>query len=176
MTLLLWSWRSWISYWGSLVNFGVNFGELLETFLYFRTLSSTFDYFQKLWLTFPHLQFVLITVNLEEDFREKHGLRTHKGKIPNSLLPKFKSQSQINIWNVDVKSLIFCRNNGWIMENMDKGLSVPKCPKIYLTNMSAHCTSLWDINGKRLHWASVVCGSERRTFEEGKKTWPKLKP
>ena len=54
-----------------MVNFGVNFGELLETFLYFRTLSSTFDYFQKLWLTFPHLQFVLITVSLEKDFRGK---------------------------------------------------------------------------------------------------------
>ena len=25
-----------------------------------------------------------------------HGLRTHDGSIPNSLQPKFKSQSQIN--------------------------------------------------------------------------------
>ena len=24
------------------------------------------------------------------------------------------------------KGLVFCRNNGWIMENMDKGLNVPK--------------------------------------------------
>ena len=24
------------------------------------------------------------------------------------------------------KGLVFCRNNGWIMENMDKGLTVPK--------------------------------------------------
>jgi hypothetical protein len=28
---------------------------------------------------------------------------------------KFKSQSQINIWDVDI-GLVFCRNNGWIME------------------------------------------------------------
>ena len=32
-----------------------------------------------------------------------HELRTHEGKIPNFLQPKFKYQSQINI---------FCRNNG----------------------------------------------------------------
>ena len=25
------------------------------------------------------------------------------------------------------KGLVFCRNNGWIMENMDMGLTVPKC-------------------------------------------------
>jgi hypothetical protein len=25
------------------------------------------------------------------------------------------------------KGLFFCRNNGWIMKNMDKGLTVPKC-------------------------------------------------
>ena len=24
------------------------------------------------------------------------------------------------------KGSVFCRNNGWIMENMDKGLSIPK--------------------------------------------------
>ena len=24
------------------------------------------------------------------------------------------------------KGLVFCRNNGWLMENMDKGLTVPK--------------------------------------------------
>ena len=35
--------------------------------------------------------------------------------------PKFKSQSLINIWG-----WIFCKNNYWIMENMDKGLTVPK--------------------------------------------------
>ena len=40
------------------------------------------------------------------------------------------------IWNVHFnpqkilgfgyKGLVFCRNNGWLMENMDKGLTVPK--------------------------------------------------
>ena len=63
-----------------------------------------------------------------------HRLWTHKDQIPNSLWPKFKfkfksqsqSQSQINIWDVNIKAYFFCRNNGWIMENMDKGLTVPK--------------------------------------------------
>ena len=49
------------------------------------------------------------------------------------------------------KVLVFCRNNGWLMENMDKGLTVPKWvltnqpkvpqiltyPKIYLSKLSA---------------------------------------
>ena len=48
--------------------------------------------------------------------RTDYGLRTHEGWIPNSLQPKFKSQ------NIG----FFCRNNGWIIENMDKGLTVPK--------------------------------------------------
>ena len=63
---------------------------------------------------------------------------------------KFKSQSQINILDVDInkvhnkpltiiflffeiynanyryKGLVFCRNNGWIIKNTDKGLTVPK--------------------------------------------------
>ena len=34
----------------------------------------------------------------------KHGLRTHEGSIPNSLRPKFKSYSQINIWDLGIKA------------------------------------------------------------------------
>jgi hypothetical protein len=33
-----------------------------------------------------------------------HGLQTHDGYIPDSLRPKFKSQSQINIWYLDIKA------------------------------------------------------------------------
>jgi hypothetical protein len=60
------------------------------------------------------------------------------------------------------KGLVFCRNNGCEMENMDKGLTVPKWvlivwPKIpqMPQNLSAQfvCPSP---NEKRLHWASVV--------------------
>ena len=41
--------------------------------------------------------------------------------------PKFKSQSQINMWDLDINMyLVFCRNNVWLMVNMDKGLTVPK--------------------------------------------------
>ena len=65
------------------------------------------------------------------------------------------------------KGLVFCRNNGWIMENMDKGLTVPKLvlivwPKILQMpqNLSAQfiCPSTKDLdfNEKRLYWASVV--------------------
>ena len=52
-----------------------------------------------------------------------HG-HTKAVHIPNSLSPKFKTQSQIHIWDVDIKAWCFCRNNGWIMENMDKGLGL----------------------------------------------------
>ena len=60
-----------------------------------------------------------------------------------------------------------CRNNGWIMENMDKELTVPKwvlivwrkIPKMP-QNFSAQfvCSSpkVWDFNEKMFHWASVV--------------------
>jgi hypothetical protein len=63
------------------------------------------------------------------------------------------------------KRLIFCRSNGWIMKNMDKGLTVPKWvlivwPKIpkMLQNLFAQfvCPKVWDSNEKRLHRASVV--------------------
>ena len=65
------------------------------------------------------------------------------------------------------KGLVFCRNNGWKMENMDTGITVPKWmlivwPKILQIpqNLSAQflCPSpnVLDFNEKRLHWASVV--------------------
>ena len=71
------------------------------------------------------------------------------------------------------KSPIICgpnyrkKNNGRLMENMDKGLTVPKWvlinwPKIpqMPQNLFAQivCPSpkVWDFNEKRLHWASVV--------------------
>ena len=56
------------------------------------------------------------------------------------------------------------------MENMNKGLTVPKwelkfcqkypkCPKIYLPNLSAQAQKFGIyFNEKRLHWASVVWG------------------
>ena len=37
-------------------------------------------------------------------FYSEHGLRTHDGYIPNSLRPKFKSLSQINILDLDIKT------------------------------------------------------------------------
>ena len=61
------------------------------------------------------------------------------------------------------------------MENMDKGLTVPKRVLILWLkitqmpqNLSAQfvCPSakVLDFNEKRLHWASVVCGSEEAGF------------
>ena len=63
---------------------------------------------------------------LSEEVAYNHGLRTHEGKITHFLWPKFRSQSQINIWQMDIKTLLFCRMNGWLMENMDKGPTIPK--------------------------------------------------
>ena len=92
-----------------------------------------------------------------------HGLRTHDGKIPNSLQHKFKSHG---IW---VLKLVFCRNNGALMESIARGLTVqkwvlitwPKIPQM-TQNLSAQfvCPSpkvrYVYITEKRLHWASVV--------------------
>ena len=77
----------------------------------------------------------------------------------------FAAQIQISI------GLVFCRNNGWIMENMDKGLTVPKWvliirPKIpqMPQNLSQNLSTqpsqkVLDFNEKgfiAMHWASVV--------------------
>ena len=35
---------------------------------------------------------------------KRHGLRTHDGSIPNSLWSKFKPQSQIFFWDLDMKN------------------------------------------------------------------------
>ena len=47
----------------------------------------------------------------------------------------FATQIQLPLPNeylwVRYKGLVFCRNNGWIMENMDKGLTVPKWVLIF---------------------------------------------
>ena len=63
--------------------------------------------------------------------------------------------------------LVFFRNNGWIMKNMDKGLTVtkwvlivwPKIPQM-LQNLLAQfvspSTEVMDFNEKSLHWASVI--------------------
>ena len=65
------------------------------------------------------------------------------------------------------KGLVFCRNNGWVMKNMYKGLSVPKWvlivwPKIpqMPQNLFAQFVfpspKVLDFTEKRLHWASIV--------------------
>ena len=65
------------------------------------------------------------------------------------------------------KGYVFCRNNGWIMKNMDKGLTVPKWVLIVWPeipqmpqNLSAQIVCLspkvWDFDEKRFHWASLV--------------------
>ena len=62
------------------------------------------------------------------------------------------------------KGLVFCRNNGWLMKNMDKGLTVPKWVLINRPKMPQNLSvqivcpipKVWDFDEKRLHWASVV--------------------
>ena len=70
----------------------------------------------------------------------------------------------------------FCKNNGWRMVNIDKGLTVPKWvlivrPKIpqMPQNLSAQfvssCPKVLDFNEKRLHWAFVLRGQNRWKLE-----------
>ena len=62
--------------------------------------------------------------------------------------------------------LVFLRNNSLIMENMDKGLTVPKqvlivwlkIPPILSALFVCPSPKVLDFNDDRLHWASVVCG------------------
>ena len=65
------------------------------------------------------------------------------------------------------KGLVYCRNNDWLMENMDKGLNVPKwvlknrpkypkCPKNLSAQFVCPSPKVLDFNEKSLHWASVV--------------------
>ena len=68
------------------------------------------------------------------------------------------------------KGSVFCRNNGWIMENMDKGLTVLKCvllvwlkipqtPQNLFAQFVCPSPKVLDFNEKRLHWTFVVRGS-----------------
>ena len=62
---------------------------------------------------------------LEKTKSEKsmdYGVRTHKDYIHPRF--KFKSWTQMDTWGFVYKGLVFCRNNGWIMENMEKGITV----------------------------------------------------
>ena len=90
-------------------------------------LSNTLANFEAFWIT-----------NYEDT----------KVKSPNLLQPKFKTQSQIDTWDLDIKAQgFFFRNNGWIMENLEgthctkmgadsfAEHSYPKCPSIYLPNL-----------------------------------------
>ena len=67
-------------------------------------------------------------------------------------------------WDLDInyKGLVFCRNNGRLLENMDKGLTVPKW---VLINCLPN-PKVWDFEEKRLHWASVV--RDRNHKRDGK--------
>ena len=96
-----------------------------------------------------------------------HGLRTHDGKIPNSLRSKFKSQSQTNIWDLDRKALFFVE----IMEN--KGLAVPKWvlinwPKIppkFSAQFVCSSPKLWDFQKKLPLGVRSPCGlSNKKVF------------
>ena len=80
---------------------------------------------------------------------------------------KFKWQCQTKYLWFGYKGFVFCETNGWLMKNMDKGLTVPKWVLINRSktpqmpqNLSAQivCWSpkVWNLDEKRLHWASVV--------------------
>ena len=46
--------------------------------------------------------FLVMAVHHKRGHSTNNGLRTHHGQIPQSVCPKFKSQSPINIWDLDV--------------------------------------------------------------------------
>ena len=54
------------------------------------------------------------------------------------------------------KGLVFCRNNGSLMEKMDKGLT--QMPQNLYAQIVCPSPKVCDEN--RLHWVSVVRGSE----------------
>ena len=96
-------------------------------------------------------------------------VRSHLGKMKLWLVEHFWLTGQSFIFSkwLFTKSifwaLVFCRNNGWIMENMDQGLTVPKWvlivwPKIPPNAPEFICPSpkVQDFNEKMLHWASVL--------------------
>ena len=85
----------------------------------------------------------------------------------------FAVQIQIPIQNkclgCGYKGLVFCRNNCWIMENMDKGITVPKwvlivwpkipqMPQKFSAQLICPSPKFWNFNEKRLQWTSVVPG------------------
>ena len=63
--------------------------------------------------------------------------------------PKFESQSSINMYlGFGYKGLVFCKNNGWLLEKMDKGFTVPKWvlmnwPKISQIPQSLSVQIVW---------------------------------
>ena len=62
-------------------------------------------------------------------------------------------------------TIVLFKNNGWLMENMDKGLTVPKWvlinrpkfPKTYLPKLSAEAQK-FAIQWKKASWPSIVRG------------------
>jgi hypothetical protein len=54
------------------------------------------------------------------------------------------------------KGLVFCKNNGWLMENMVNGLTEPKRAENTTKAPKFICPKVWDFDEKMLHWVSVV--------------------
>ena len=83
------------------------------------------------------------------------------------LNPKiFATQIQIPIpkhfLEFGYRGLVFCRNNGWWMEKMDKEPTVPKWVLINrqkIPQMSQKCSTQFGILEKSSLWVSVVRGS-----------------
>ena len=79
----------------------------------------------------------------------------------------FVAQIQIPLPNkylgVGYKGLVFCRNNGWIMENMDKELTVPKWvlivrPKIPQMPQKISDQNVWPSPKVRDFWKKALSG------------------
>ena len=71
---------------------------------------------------------------------------------------------------LEYKGLDVCRNNGWLMKNMDKALTVPNWVLINRPKITQNLfAQKFGISMKKsLHWASVVCAlkySFRKTID-----------
>ena len=114
----------------------------------------------------------LVKMTWCEKIHQALGLGVSNPRTTNTRWLKFfAAQIQISIpskyLGFGYKGLVFFRNYGWLMENMDRGLLVPK--GVLINQAKIHqmlqnwfvqivCPSpkVWDWDEKGLHWASIV--------------------
>ena len=137
----------------------------IHEFVVFEFYSMYYFWFKiAIWIEFGYLPRILPCVLLT-----CCGPPTTDTRWLNSWF--FSSQIQIPIPNIHLgfgyNGLIVCRNIDWLMENIDKELTVPKwvllngskipkMPQNVSTSIVCPIPKVWYFNEKRLHLASIV--------------------